>query len=182
MDELNEQEWGTRINEKHYSIFDLDAPDWVKEDPALSWYSEGLVVWDKTEKTVVTLNMWQAMDILDQLEKEDAWKTAGHDVYQKYFSFSIPIGRKSRKKVQEAKPPSKSEEVTIHLHLSPERVTKFLAYLKRNERYIRGEGMMIKARYEGGMQMLARLLIRDELAQQQEKEKQPKSDPYNFSI
>jgi len=49
MIKLQESTWGIRLNEKHYSKFDIDSPDWAKNDLSHSWYSEGIVVWDETE-------------------------------------------------------------------------------------------------------------------------------------
>ena len=56
MIEFKEQDWGVRLNEKHYCKFDLDAPDWAKDLPTLSWYSEGLVIWDGVQQVVVNMN------------------------------------------------------------------------------------------------------------------------------
>ena len=50
MIELQEATWAIRLNEKHYSKFDIEAPDWAKNDPGHSWYAGEIAIWDEAEK------------------------------------------------------------------------------------------------------------------------------------
>ena len=128
MIEFKEQDWGVRLNEKNYCKFDLDAPDWAKDLPTLSWYFEGLVVWDEIQEIAVNLNYWYAMELLDNLKEDQNWKAQGHNLYEQYIQIEIDVKRKKRKQsdIQEDQPGSKNETVTIELHLPPDRVDKLL--------------------------------------------------------
>jgi hypothetical protein len=53
MIELQELTWGIRLNEKHYSKFDIQAPDWAKDNPGLTWYAEGIVIWDEAREAEI---------------------------------------------------------------------------------------------------------------------------------
>ena len=182
MAELNERDWGFRINKKHYSKMDLDAPDWVKELPYSSWYSEGLVVWDRDQKLVVNLNMWSVMSILELLEKSDTWKTEGQDLLERYTTITLPAGKRGRRKAHEEDEPAQFEDVTVRLHLSPERTEKLRAFLKQNESYIQTEGTMLQRRYDEGMTLIAKMLADSVRKERSQKEKHPEPDPYTFAI
>ena len=103
------------------------------------------------------------MDLLDKLKSVDAWKKQGHDVFEQFFQIDVQVNRKKRKQAEtrEDRPKSSSEKVIIRLHLSPERVEKTLGFLERHERLIRSHGLLIKGRYERGIEMLAELLYED---------------------
>ncbi len=159
MEEINNGDWGIRINPKHFSKFDLDAPEWVKESRASSWYSEGYIVWDAQDKKVVNLNVNGAVVILDQLEKSESWKTNGIDVTESYISISVPLPRKGSRKSQENQAPPKTENVTIRIHLSPERAATLYSFLKPHEMDIRSTWKLRKYQFEQGMAVLIDLLL-----------------------
>ena len=163
MIELQESTWGFRLNEKHYSKFDIEAPDWAKDDPGPTWYSEGIVIWDETEKTIVNLNFWHAMTLLDHLRSNPTWKERGQDVSEEKYQFSIPIRRRRRSKSAppEVEPPLENKKIITKLHLSPERTQKLLDFLEQNEPQIHSEGTSIKFRYDQAMGMIADMIIED---------------------
>lgn len=163
MIEFNEQHWGVFMNEKHYCKFDLEAPDWVKEGPGLSWYSEGVVIWDNSKKIVINLNFWHAMSLLDKLKNNSDWKKQGYNVSEEYHQFSVEISRKKRKqsKVAEDQPHSMHEKVTIQLNLSPEHVKELLNFLEQNESLIHSKGSLIEFQYEQAMKELAKMIYED---------------------
>lgn len=160
MVELQESTWGIRLNEKHYCKFDIDAPEWVKDDPGLSWYSEGIVIWDEAEKTVINLDFWYAMSLLDHLRKNQKWKEAGQNVSEEKIEFSFELKR--RKRGQHAtlndEPPAETKKVITKLYLSPQRTQKLLVFLEQNEQIIRVRGTMIRDQYHRGIKFLVDLL------------------------
>lgn len=164
MEEFNDGNWGIRINEKHYSKFDIDAPDWAKNEPGLSWYSKGVVIWDESQKTAIDLDFWYSMVWLERLKNNSEWEQLGSDVQKEsmYISIEIPDRRKkgSSKSNLEA-PPSKSEKVITKFHLSPERTRIALKFLQHHESIIRMEGEMIKGQYEQAMESLAAMICED---------------------
>ena len=181
MNELNEQIWGVRINEKHYCKFDLEAPDWVKDcENNSAWYSDGVVVWDESQKIVVNMHMWAAMSLLDHLRSSPGWKTQGQDVTQEVIKFRIPLVRKKRRKAGAVQEPeqtsSQSEKVVFRLHLSPERIEMLLRFLSIHDQLIRSEGEMQKRRYKKAMGMIVELLLSKQV------DEIGKPDNYEFSI
>jgi hypothetical protein len=123
MIELQESTWGIRLNEKHYSKFDIDSPDWAKNDLSHSWYSEGIVVWDETEKTVVNLDFWYAMDLLNHLRKNQKWQETGQNISEERIEFSFEIKRRKRGNDAslDEQSPAETNSVITTLHLSPQR-------------------------------------------------------------
>jgi hypothetical protein len=163
MIELQESTWGIRLNEKHYSKFDIEAPDWAKNDLGHSWYSEGIVIWDEAEKTVISSDFWYAMTLLEHLRSNTKWKERGQDVSEEKYQFSIPIRRPRRSKSAppEEEPPIENKKIITKLHLSSERTQKLLDFLEQNERLITSEGTFIKDRYDQAMKMIADWIIED---------------------
>jgi hypothetical protein len=182
MEDFDGKDWGIRLNKKNYTKVEIPLPDWFEEDSSHSWNSEGLVVWDNDQKTIVNLNMWQALSILDRLDKDDSWKIDGLDLAQKYTSFVFTMNRKKLKKVSEELPPVQSREVTICLHMFPERVNEFHSFLKQNEDYVRMEGNIIRIRFESCLNDLVQIALNISLNTEKKKEATYKPDPYIFSI
>lgn len=147
---------GIHINQKHYSKFDLDAPDWAKDLPHLPWYAEGVVIWDANQRIVINLNYWQAMELLDTLKNDSTWSTEGCEVSDEYFKISIDL--KQTKETKDTQQQSKPKKMVIQLHLSPRQTKFLLAFLQENEGLIQTRGDMIKARYEEAMSSLASML------------------------
>ncbi len=152
------------LYQKNYSKFDLEAPDWVKAcENNSAWYSEGVIVWDETQKILVNLYMWAAMDLLDRLRNNTDWKTKGKDVAQEFIKLTVPFGRQKRKKASDVREPEQpsghSEDVVIRLHLSSERTEKLLKFLEGCEQLIRPIGEIQKIRYNEGMKILIELLF-----------------------
>jgi hypothetical protein len=160
MIELQESTWGIRLNEKHFSKFDIEAPDWAKNDIGHSWYSEGIIVWDEAEKTVISLDFWYAMRQLDHLRSNTKWKERGQDVWEEKYQFSIPIRRRRRSKSAspEEETPVENKKIITKLHLSPQRTQKLLDFLEQNEPIIRVRGTIIKDQYYRGIKLLVDLL------------------------
>lgn len=160
MIELQESTWGIRLNEEHYSKFDIEAPGWAKNDPGLSWYAEGIIIWDETEKTVVNLDFWYAMDLLDHLRKNQKWQETGQNVSEERIEFSFEIERRKRGKDAslDKQSPAETKKVITKLHLSPERTQKLLDSLEQNEQIIRGRGTVIEDEYNRGIKWLVKLL------------------------
>lgn len=163
MIESQESTWGIRLNEKHHSKFDIEAPDWAKDDPGLTWYAEGIVVWDETKKTVINLNFWYAMTLLEHLRGDPKWKEQGQDVSEEKIQFSIPIRKRRRSKSAppEEAPPMENGKIITTLHLSPDQTQKLLSFLEQNERQIYSRGSSIKSGYDDAMRMIADMIIED---------------------
>lgn len=160
MIELQESTWGIRLNEKHHSKFDIEAPDWAKNDLGHSWYSEGIVVWDESEKTVICLNFWHAMDLLDHPRKNQKWKETGQNVSKERIEFSFELKRRKRgrKATPDTQPPAETKKVVTRLHLSPQQTLKLLDFLEQNEQIIRGKGTIIEEEYNQGIRWWVKLL------------------------
>jgi hypothetical protein len=163
MIELQESTWGIRLNEKHYSKFDIEAPDWAKADPGLTWYAEGLVVWDEAKETVINMNFWYAMTLLEHLRDDQQWKEQGQDISEEKIQFSIPIRKRRRSKSAppEEEPPIENGKIITTLHLSPDQTQKLLDFLEKNERQIYSRGSSIKSGYDHAMRMIADMIIED---------------------
>lgn len=163
MIELQESTWGIRLNEKHYSKFDIEAPDWAKDDPGLTWYAEGIVIWDEARETVINLNFWYTMTLLEHLRGDSKWKEQGQDVSEEKIQFSIPIRKQRRSKSAppEKAPPIEDGKIITTLHLSPDQTQKLLDFLEQNEHRIISRGTSIKLGYDHAMQMIADMIIED---------------------
>lgn len=181
MSEFIAADWGIRLNEKHYSKFDIEAPDWAKNDIGHSWYSEGIVVWDEAGKTVISLDFWYSMTLLQHLRSNTKWKERGQDVSEEKYQFSIPIRRRRRGKSAppEEETPVENKKIITKLHLSPERTQKLLDFLEQNERLIISEGTFIKDRYDQAMKMIACWII-EEAIKERNQNNTPDQDGSNL--
>jgi len=175
MEEFNDGNWGIRINEKHYSKFDIDAPDWAKTEPGLSWYSKGVVIWDESQKIVISLDFWYSMAWLEWLKNNSEWEKLGSDVQKESIHISIEIPDRRRKgssKSNLEELPSKSEKVITKYHLSPEQTKTAIKFLQHHEKIIHMEGEMIKWRYEQSMESLAVMICENMMRADNEGEKE----------
>ncbi len=163
MAEFQEQEWGIKLNERNYCKFDIKAPDWAKNDLSHPWYSEGVVIWDKTKKTVINLDFWYAMNLLNHLRKNQKWKETGQNVSEEGIEFSFELKRRKRGKAAtpDEEPPAETKKVITKLHLSPQRTRKLLDFLEQNEQIIRVRGTIIKDQYDRGIRLLLDLLYEE---------------------
>lgn len=174
MSEFIAADWGIRLNQKHYSKFDIEAPEWVRNDPSLSWYSKGIVVWDEAQQTVVNLDFWYAMSLMDHLRKNLKWKESGQDISEEkvQFSFEIKRRKKNRRPTPEDESQPETQKVITKLHLSPERTQKLLDFLEQNEQIIRVRGTIIKDQYDRGIKFLVDLLHEERSRQRNQEELQ----------
>jgi hypothetical protein len=160
MIELQKSTWGIRLNEKHYSKFDIEAPNWARNNPGLSWYSEGIIIWDEAKKTIVNLDFWYAISLLDHLRKNQKWKDTGQNVSEEKIEFSFELKRRKRGKTAtpDEERPAETKKVITKLHLSPQRTQKLLDFLEQNEQIIRVRGTIIKDQYYRGIKLLVDFL------------------------
>ena len=154
---------GHQAEREAYSKFDIDSPDWAKNDLSHSWYSEGIVVWDETEKTVVNLDFWNAMDLLDHLCKNQKWQERGQNISEERIEFSFEIKRRKRSNDAslDEQSPAETNSVITTLHLSPQRTQTLLDFLEQNKQIIRGRGTISEDEHNRGIKLLVKLLHKE---------------------
>ena len=113
--------WGAWINSRwSYEIKNL--PDWANPRQREQWAKKGLILWEYDSRVILRLSATKALDLLDHLYAEDAWKEDG-----------IVLGEPVTRLVV-GEPEQKPEKVLINqILLSPSRSGSLLRLLERNK-------------------------------------------------
>lgn len=72
----SEPSWGVRINAYEWPRR-TDTPKWAHRAQRDKWQEPGLILWDHTQQLVTHLDAAYALDLLDHLRTETAWRQAG---------------------------------------------------------------------------------------------------------
>lgn len=79
--EPEEPEWGACVN-THFQRNPADFPSWVRKPGVPGWGDKGLFVWHRDSKTLTKLRPIKAVQLLDFLQTEEAWKQQGIEVFE----------------------------------------------------------------------------------------------------
>jgi hypothetical protein len=113
--------WGAHVNSRwRYEV--KGFPDWANPRQREQWAKKGLILWEYESRVILRLSATQALELLDHLHTEDAWKEDG-----------IVLGEPVTRLVV-GKPEQEPEKVLINqMHLPPTRSRRLLGLLERNK-------------------------------------------------
>ena len=158
---MNENSWGMHFNNNSiYRHFEKtqrppECPDWLIPNQINTWQEQGFVLWNNVDKKIVPLNGGKSLELLRQLESDDAWKMEGVSVTELVcqFEFEIPTRGRRKKGEQEAKTQAtKYENVNIEiLHLPPEAGLKIIDLLNTNKNMISNMAKQEKERFDDAL-------------------------------
>jgi hypothetical protein len=134
---------GTSMAEGEVKERPEGCPDWIESDQWHSWFRRGLVVWDESTKSIGTLLAGEAIDLLAQLQGDNAWKKGGIPIIERHENVLLldeaaRRKRGSKKKPPESEPPAEATPTKPkfyekeHLRLTGPAAREFVKYLKAN--------------------------------------------------
>jgi hypothetical protein len=155
-DSASQVSWGARVN-TWWSHEVKDFPDWANPYQREKWAKEGPILWESESRVVLRLSATQALQLLDHLHTEDAWKEEG-----------IVLGEPVTRLVV-GRPEQEPERVLINqIHLSPSRSGRLLRRLERNKARLEKLREEEKEERKRARARVSRILL--ELAQRTEEE------------
>ncbi len=114
-----------------------DCPEWFGKKEITIWQESGLILWNDVDQKIEKLRGTEALNLLDELQSDDSWKTKGVSVTREAFRIEIELPPRGRRKKGEPEPAPKQtksekflEEV---IHLPPEAGLALIALLEENK-------------------------------------------------
>jgi hypothetical protein len=102
---MTETNWGIRFNEfSDYQRYIKGqkpdgGPDWLESNQFQTWQKQGLIIWNDIDRKIETLNGTEALNLLRELDSQDAWKSNGVSITRLVHRIELsPPSRKKRKK------------------------------------------------------------------------------------
>jgi hypothetical protein len=85
---LDQTTWGIHLNSEGHFTSPPNPPSWLTQLQQQDWQRRGVVLWDADHRIVAHLNAGYALEILEQLQDNSAWKTKGLVVGSPAFQLS----------------------------------------------------------------------------------------------
>jgi len=83
---LDQTTWGIHLNFEGYFASPPNTPPWLTQLQQQDWQQRGIVVWDADLHIVTHLHAGYALELLEQLHNDTAWKINGMvDPLAKFF-------------------------------------------------------------------------------------------------
>jgi hypothetical protein len=85
---LVQNTWGVHLNFEGYFSSPPSCPSWLTQLQQQDWQKRGIVVWDADLRIVAHLYAGYALELLEHLQGNDAWKTNGLVIGSPAFQLS----------------------------------------------------------------------------------------------
>jgi hypothetical protein len=85
---LDQTTWGIHLNFEEHFTSPPNPPSWLTQLQQQDWQRRGVVLWDADHRIVAHLYAGYALEILEQLQDNSAWKTKGLVVGSPAFQLS----------------------------------------------------------------------------------------------
>jgi len=96
---LNNDSWGAHLNFEGYFSSPPSCPSWLTLLQQQDWPRRGIIVWDADLRIVAYLYAGYALEILEHLQGNDAWKTKDLVIGSPAFQFSTSSAVNSSPKI-----------------------------------------------------------------------------------
>jgi len=124
---LNQNTWGVHLNFEGYLSSPPSCPSWLTQLQQHDWQQRGIVVWNADLRIVAHLYARYALELLEHLQGNDAWKTNGLVIGSPTFQLSTNSVGTPSTKVGGAWIPENQIE------LSPDQVQVLIEFLTAQE-------------------------------------------------
>jgi hypothetical protein len=104
---MTELTWGIRFNElPDYRRVGKGqqpegCPEWLEERHFRNWQDQGLIIWNKIDRKLETLNGTESLKLLSELVSQDAWKSSGVSIAQLFHRFELKLPSRKKRKTGE---------------------------------------------------------------------------------
>ncbi len=85
---LNQTTWGIHLNFEGHFTSPPNPPSWLTQLQQQDWQRRGIVLWDADLHIIAHLYAGYALELLEHLQNNDAWKTIGLVVGSPAFQLS----------------------------------------------------------------------------------------------
>jgi hypothetical protein len=85
---LDQTTWGIHLNFEGYFASSPPPPSWLTQLQEQDWQRRGVVLWDADHRIVTHLYAGYALELLEQLQDNSAWKTKGLVIGSPTFQLS----------------------------------------------------------------------------------------------
>ena len=85
---LDQTTWGIHLNFEGHFTFPPNPPPWLTQLQQQDWQQRGIVLWDANIRIVAHLYAGYALELLEHLQGNSAWKTKGFVVGSPAFQLS----------------------------------------------------------------------------------------------
>jgi hypothetical protein len=183
-DHLMFENWGIHINRAGYArSFPPAPPDWLNPAQKQDWSARGLVIWDARIKRVTHLYAVYALQILQEMNAKNDWKTDGITVGVPAYEISFEI-RRGRRKKEAAEPlPEKSNGKWIladQIGLSPLEAQDLYRFLNSYEAKLQQIALVENEDQQKRLAQICEILFKDGMNEVVEKPALPKIAPISI--
>lgn len=74
---LNQTTWGIHLNSEGRLASPPNHPSWLTQLQQQDWQQRGIVLWDANIRIIAHLYAGYALELLEHLQGNSAWKTKG---------------------------------------------------------------------------------------------------------
>ena len=143
---MTEKNWGIRFNEfPDYHRFGKGqkpegCPEWLESHRFHTWQEQGLIIWNNTDRKIESLHGTEALELLNALVSQDAWKSSGVSITRLVHRIELDLPSHKKRKKDEPEPEvekPKGENVYEEIiHLPPEAGYELIELLESKKQLI----------------------------------------------
>lgn len=143
---MTEKNWGIRFNEfPDYQRIPKGqkpegCPEWLESNQFQTWQKQGLIIWNNTDRIIETLHGTEALELLNALVSQDAWKSNGVSITRLVHRIEMNLPSRKKRKKGEPEPAvekPKGEDVYEEIiHLPPEAGYELIELLESKKQII----------------------------------------------
>lgn len=143
---MAEKNWGIRFNEfPDYQRIPKGqkpegCPEWLESNQFQTWQKQGLIIWNNTDRKIESLHGTEALELLNALVSQDAWKSSGVSITRLVHRIELDLPSHKKRKKDEPEPEVKNpkgEDVYEEIiHLPPEAGSELIELLESKKKII----------------------------------------------
>jgi len=143
---MTEKNWGIRFNEfPDYQRIPKGqqpegCPEWLESNQFQTWQKQGLIIWNNADRKIETLHGTEALELLNALVSQDAWKSSGVSITRLVHRIEMNLPSRKKRKKGEPEPAvekPKGEDVYEEIiHLPPEAGYELIELLEAKKQII----------------------------------------------
>jgi len=143
---MTESTWGIRFNEyPNYQHIGKGqkpegCPEWLESNQFQTWQKQGLIIWNNTDRKIESLHGTEALELLNALVSQDAWKSSGVSITRLVHRIELDLPSRKKRKKGEPEPTvekPKGEDVYEEIiHLPPEAGYELIELLESKKQII----------------------------------------------
>lgn len=166
---MTETTWGIRFNEfPDYQRYvkgqkPQGSPEWLDSHHFHTWQEQGLIIWNNTDRKIVSIRGTEALQLLIGLTSQEAWKSDGVSVTRLVHRIELNLpSRKKRKKGEpepEVEKPKGEDVYEEIIHLPSEAGYELIELLESKKQLLSQMAEQEKKRFQDAMRQAWDIII-----------------------